>query len=177
MSEKRTIKAKEFSKDIRSGVTDAELMHKYGLTINSLHRIFSKLVDACLITEEEIKQRQIDSGDASDWSRHRGMQRNYVFVQLPIYDMDDILTEGLVVDITERGLQVDGISSEIGDKKSFLIQADYFADVYPFSFDVLCRWVNSGSDDFITAGYEITNISEGGLEQLKKLIRMLSLRI
>jgi hypothetical protein len=177
MSEKRTIKAKELSKDIRGGVTDEELKKKYGLTTSSLHRIFSKLVDANLISEEEIKQRQAESGGASDWSRHRRMQRNYVFVKLPIYDMDDILTEGLVVDITERGLQVDGIQSEIGDKKSFLIQADYFADVYPFSFDVVCRWINTGSDGCITAGYEITNISEGGVEQLNKLIRMLSLRI
>lgn len=54
----RTIKGREFLKDIRSGVTDFKLSEKYGLTVQDFDRVLGYLVDAGLITKGELQDRQ-----------------------------------------------------------------------------------------------------------------------
>jgi hypothetical protein len=57
-----------------------------------------------------------------------------------------------------------------------LVQADEFADVYPFTFDAVCRRVEeSGDEDPYTAAFEITSISRGGRGELRKLCHFLGL--
>ncbi len=54
----RTIKGKEFVKDIRSGMTDLELSVKYGLTVEGFDRVLGYLVQAGLISKGELQERQ-----------------------------------------------------------------------------------------------------------------------
>lgn len=175
MAPKRTIKGREIVADIRSGMTDNQLMDKYNLSEGALKNIFRKLVDAGAIREDELRERIPKERLATYTEKERDFQRNYVFVRLPVYDMENLINEGQVVDISERGLQVLGIPATVGETKGFLIQADYFADVFPFSFEAECKWASKNEAGEWTAGFKIVKISEGGLEELQKLIRMLSL--
>lgn len=54
----RTIKGREFVKDIRSGMVDFELSKKYDLTVPDFDRVLGYLVDAGLITKGELQERQ-----------------------------------------------------------------------------------------------------------------------
>lgn len=54
----RTIKAKDFVKDMHSGMTDLDMIQKYGLTLQSFDRVLEYLVDAGLITIGELLERQ-----------------------------------------------------------------------------------------------------------------------
>ena len=54
---KRKIKAKPFMKDLRDGMGDRELMEKYALSGNQLHKVFKKLVDSGAIDEMELFMR------------------------------------------------------------------------------------------------------------------------
>jgi hypothetical protein len=54
----RTIQGKEFAQDIRTGMSDSELSHKYGLTWRDLDRVLGYLVDAGLITRGQLEKRQ-----------------------------------------------------------------------------------------------------------------------
>ena len=54
---KRKIKAKPFVRDLRSGMSDRELMDKYILSENQLHKLLHKLVDAGAIDEMELFMR------------------------------------------------------------------------------------------------------------------------
>lgn len=54
----RTIKGREFVKDIRSGMTDLELGQKYGLTFQDFDRVLEYLVDAELITRGELLEHR-----------------------------------------------------------------------------------------------------------------------
>ena len=56
-SSKRTIKAKRFVRDLRSGMGDRELMEKYTLSENQLHKVLHRLVDAGAIDEMELFMR------------------------------------------------------------------------------------------------------------------------
>jgi transcription initiation factor IIE alpha subunit len=55
---RRTIKAKELVKDIRLGVTDFGLSEKYGLKQHEFDKVLGYLVDAGLITKDELQERQ-----------------------------------------------------------------------------------------------------------------------
>jgi hypothetical protein len=54
----RTIKGKEFVKDMRCGMSDLDLAKKYRLTEPDFDRVLEYLVDAGLITEQELQERQ-----------------------------------------------------------------------------------------------------------------------
>ena len=54
---KRKIKAKPFVRELRNGMSDAELMDKYTLSENQLHKLLHKLVDAGAIDEMELFMR------------------------------------------------------------------------------------------------------------------------
>lgn len=55
--EKRKIRAKKIAQDVRSGLTDGELMEIYGLTPRTLRYLLTKLVQAGLITDLEFYER------------------------------------------------------------------------------------------------------------------------
>jgi len=54
---KMKIEAKPFVSDLRNGMGDTELMEKYALSENQLHKVFQKLVDAGSIDEMELFMR------------------------------------------------------------------------------------------------------------------------
>ncbi|MFH0824674.1 MAG: hypothetical protein V2B18_18115 [Pseudomonadota bacterium] len=176
MTDKRKIKAKDVVHDVRFGWTNEELMEKYGLTVGGLNSIFRRLLDAGSINDYELEGRMPTTEEPTKQEEPiRQDPRNYVVVPLPIYDLDDIAIEGNVVDITEHGVQVAGIEAKMGETKRFLIQPDEFVDVFPFQFDAVCRWVDLKKEPgTCLGGYEITGISQGGVHQLLKLIRLLT---
>ncbi len=106
----------------------------------------------------------------------RELPRNYLVVRIPIYDVDNLGEEGYVVDLTERGVQAEGIAAEVDQFMTLLVQPGDYANVSPFSFEAQCRWLKGGSNDnHRIAGFEITNISDKSLHELRKLIRLLTL--
>ena len=175
MSTKRSIKAKEIVSDIRSGMTNLHLMGKYNISLDNLHNIFKQLLDAHAIERSELEPLISIPHLRINGGKRRRLHRGYVFVKLPIYDLKDLLNKGTVVDISEVGLQISGIPTQVGDTKELLVQADYFADVYPFVFEAQCKWVSKAEDGVLFSGFEITSITEGALEELRKLTRMLTI--
>lgn len=55
--EKRKITAREVLKDIRAGMDDAALMRKYQLSAQGLQSVLNKMVQAGIVTEEELDER------------------------------------------------------------------------------------------------------------------------
>ena len=58
MSRRRTIKGKDLIVDIRSGITDAELMEKHKLSAMELDTVFRHLVDSDLVSRRELEARE-----------------------------------------------------------------------------------------------------------------------
>jgi hypothetical protein len=174
MTEKRKISKNEIVKDIRAGMTNAELEEKYRVSSEKLISVFKKLLDLEALQPAELESRPGWPPQSSKPQFIRSLPRQYVVFPLPVYDTDDLGEEGFVRDINEAGMQVTGIKAKVGEAKSLLIQADQFADVYPFVFDAACRWYET-SEDQDTAGFEITNITERSRNELQKLIHYLTL--
>jgi len=63
LSEKRPTKkinAKAIMTDLKEGMTDAQLMEKYGLSFQGLRDLFSKLVEAGLATQAYFTRRALE---------------------------------------------------------------------------------------------------------------------
>lgn len=172
---RRTIIIKDFVRDFKAGTPNPDLMQQYELDLWGLRNTLKRLIEIKVLGEDDVRDRMPTFHDASGGDDRRLLKRRFVLFSFPIYVADDLEEEGLVNDITEQGLQVSGIQVGVGEAKSLLIRADEFADIYPFVFEATCRWANPENEQGeFAAGFEITHISDGGLEELRKLIQMLA---
>ena len=173
---RRVIKAKEIVADIRARLTDFELMEKYQVTLEGLHKVFDQLVKAGALRPEELEERTPFFDDPANRSKTRAFPRKQVDVPLPIYDSHDSAAKGIVKDLSEKGIRIEGITAMVGESKTFLIPADIFPDVDPIGFEAKCRWVEKKGADkgLCITGFEITGISDDSSRKLRKLIEKLS---
>ena len=173
---KRIITVADFVRDVRSGATDIELMDKYDIDGLALEKTFEKMVKAKALGQAEIDARIPVIDEPPEFRVTRELPRCTVYFPLPVYETENVAVEGLVNDITEKGVQIVGIEAEPGEIKTLLIKPDDFDQIYPFVFDAVCRW--SRADDMTggcVAGFEIIEISTVGLIELRKLCHSLCL--
>lgn len=171
MGAKKEIRAKDVLRDIRSGLSNEDLMEKHHLSPAGLRSLFRKLADARIIRKEELEARIPALPPEEAQKDRRRSQRCYPVTSFPIYDLDDLRQEWQVLDIGEDGLKVSGIKARLGQRKDFLIQADEFGDVFPFTFQAECRWSKLQEDGVPIAGFEIITMPEKGAQELKKLLK------
>jgi len=178
METKRKIKAKDIVNDVRSGMTDSELMKRHGLSSKGLQSIFKKLIDAKAPKVQEVFNRAPICGeDTADVTNIRFVPRDCVDVPLLICDKADRKNIDTIVDVTERGIGIRGILTNAGETKTFVFLSDSLFPVGPFALEAQCRWVKNGtSDRQIDSGFEITNIAEAGSQELNKIIQWVVLR-
>jgi hypothetical protein len=175
MTRKRTIKVKEIVDDVRSGVSAEEMIRKYNLSPNLMRNILVRIVVAKKLDETEVQNLYCGIDESLAVRDRRKDLRYYVYVPLPIYDVENLMEEGQVVDISEGGLRINGIQASQGEKREFVVQPDYFGNAFPFCFEATCRWSSQNESGEWVAGFEISTISDGGLEQLRQIVRMLAL--
>lgn len=170
MKPKVQIMASEVVRDLRNGLTNQELMKKYSLSERQLHSLFAKLKAAKLFTGPDFEKR-IFRLEETNKVHVRTSTRFHPIMGIPIYALDDLTTEYKVRDISEKGFQVIGLSTKLGERKSFVVQGEELADVLPFSFEAECRWVKADSNkNEFHAGFEIVRISKTDLGELRKLV-------
>jgi hypothetical protein len=178
MEPKRKIKAKDIVSDIRSGMSDLQLMQKHRLSSKGLQSVFRKLVEAKVIRPRELFNRAPTAGDDTvDVTSIRLVPRDFVEVSLPICDADDPKNIGTITNVTEQGLGIRGIRVATGEIKTLVFFSDRLFPVGPFALQAQCRWVKNGNGSGqLDSGFEITNISETSSQQLKKVVEWVALR-
>jgi hypothetical protein len=101
----------------------------------------------------------------------RQYQRRYPLVSVIVYEQIKPMVKGRVCDISEKGLGVIGILSEVDDLKTLTVAPDELRVFEPFTLQASCRWFRQGDlDTNCTAGFAITHIEEHSLEQLMDLL-------
>ncbi len=178
MSLRHPISAREFVQDARSGMNDSELIDKYKLSPNRLQRIFRKLVDGKVLAADELAGRYalFDNSMQEDIQSARLLFRHAVDFALNIHEEKKPQIMGLVLDISEGGVGLEGIEARIGESKNLAIPTDEFFGVARVEFRARCRWAIQ--DKFTgkwIGGFEITSISAGGLVEIRKLIQLIEL--
>lgn len=171
MNQKRTIKAKEILNDIRSGMTPAQLINKYRFSTKSLRLIFRKLLEANIISKSELDDIRPLYHCSIDIRLRRLPRRRLIF-PVKIYEEGNPFKAGIVRDISERGVCIQGIEAAMGDVKNFIIRTGFFGEMSTLVFEAKCKWsrVENNSRREIVAGFEITNISSLDSKELKKFL-------
>ncbi len=170
------IQAGEIIDDIRSGLTDFELMSKYSMSALDLRNTIQKLLDGDIIQSSEVYHRRVLYDDSLDDESRREIPRHYLALLLPVYEADNPNVKGWLTDITEQGVGVRGIKAVRGEFRAFVIVPERFSRVDQIVFETECRWAEDGNEDVEpTAGFQITGISSHDLVALKEFIRVITI--
>jgi hypothetical protein len=176
MTQKRVLKARDLINDIRGGMGDAELMKKYHLSSLGLQSAFDKLIEAGAIQLQEIYGRSPEDDNTVGLEGLRELPRHYLAVVVPIFEPTRPEIRGTLRDITEQGIGVRGIEARIGEIKSLVIPCGKYLKTEHIWFEAECIWAGKRKPGGETAGgFQITKISETDLDNLRQMIRLLSL--
>jgi hypothetical protein len=169
--QKRKINVADITNDILLGMTDAELMDKYRLSVKGLQSIFNKLEQIGTISSSQIYGRISGYADTVAVEQIWEGSRQHLEVLLPIHQAGRQEIQGLVQDISSKGVGIKGIDSSVGEVKTFVINPGTLFPINQFDFEAVCRWVKSETaDGDPIAGFEIVSISPESLENLRQLI-------
>jgi hypothetical protein len=176
MTQKRIIKAGDIIRDIRAGMTDAALMEKYKLSTRGLESAFLKLVSGGLLSVREIYGDRSAGEDTVIIDDTRSLPRFYLTVTIPIYEASEPNVVGRVDNVSERGLGVSGIQARIGETKSFVVPtAKLLKGIENIWFEARCIWVEPNRDtQLFASGYQITKILPDAMNNLRKLIKVVT---
>ena len=165
----REIKAAQIVKDIRLGMTPSQLIAKYRISQQGLHDALTKLVAHKLVQKSELNDRPSLFRDSQILNRVRRFPRIQVRFPLQVWDYRQLYSHAFIKDISEKGIGAVGISALPGKEFTLQLRSGQFDDWSTFGFHAVCRW----SSERDLAGFEITNITEECLDQLRSLIRTL----
>jgi hypothetical protein len=173
---KRCVDGREFVSDMRSGLTETELMEKYRITSRCLQNLYRKLLKANAISRHELRTdvRACLYANTVEVHSLRTLPRESVICPLLTYTTEDTDTIGRVMDISLGGVGTIGLPAEAGDERTLIIAADKFFDVSQITLSVVCRWTKSENGRPPIAGWEILFSSRESEQALIELIRSLS---
>ena len=173
MDLKREIEAKDLIFDIRTGMTDTQIMEKYKLSYRGLKSALQKLLNVQALNSEELVERfPLYEAITADDMRH--LVKAPLSIPVPVYESHLPDMKGEVRNISEQGIGIQGLESRVGETKHLILDATEFAEVDLVSLYAQCRWVKKSSSGDYAAGFEITRISKEGFNDLKKMILLFS---
>lgn len=173
---KRRIKARLVVQDIRSGMTRNELLGKYELSPRMLQQTLRKLVDAKWLRPSDLRGDLYYQYCAEVPEHVREQVRFCLDFELEMYEKDRPEIRGRIIDIAEGGVGVIGMPAKVREIRTFVIYHEDFFEIDAFSFEAECRWVKGDRNgpEYVS-GHRITAISEKDLEELRKLIHLLTM--
>lgn len=181
MSNPRTINPAELVNDIRSGLTDVQLMEKHEVSPRSLASLLKQLVELKALRQHEVFGRLPDYADdvilenvEATLESLRKLPRQYVDIPVGVVDAKDPATKGRLADVTEEGLGIRGISCQVGEMRTFLITPYQRSEFEPFLVRAECRWFRGTARGEDAAGFKIMGMSDEALHHLRKLVAAVS---
>ena len=172
MSPKRVIKSKDLIRDIKAGMSSAELMEKYKLSQEGFRRVVKALIDASNRRRNAANVRTEAQEESPEVKDMRQFPRKSIDFPLWVYGDVEQIEYGFVEDVSEKGVRVRGIDVGIGEERTFVVRYAPGDRRQPFVFEATCRWVNTNaqSPNKTVAGFEITSISNLDAERLQDIL-------
>ncbi|MGO9119279.1 MAG: PilZ domain-containing protein [Desulfomonilaceae bacterium] len=95
---------------------------------------------------------------------------------LPVYEATKRHNKGIIINVSEGGIGVHGLSVKPGQRKTLVIQADYgFATFDSIVIVAECRWIETeGGQSERNSGFKVLQLTPKNALELAKLISTLS---
>jgi len=171
----RSVNAKMVVHDIRAGLSKSDLMQKHRLSSRALKGLVTILLDTGALTRDELYGDLYSPFDAVTPEHTRSLKRYYVDFDTPVYEAKYPETQGRVVDISEDGVGLLGLETQVDEVKTLVILGDALSDVAPFEFRARCVWCRRDPvTGELLSGFQIVRIAEESLRDLKRLIRLVT---
>ncbi len=172
MTEKREIKATQFVKDIRAGMTTSRLMRKYQLSPRECQNLYGQIEQIIPDPGRLYGRLPIDDEDGGgDSEAKRLYPRHDVPLPMSVLDIRKTDRRGLVLDISAKGLRTQGIDIQPMTVLTLVIMADELFDIGPIVLDGQCRWSKrQGMHGTWIAGFQLVDISRRNLNDLLAVI-------
>lgn len=167
------VQLKDVVRDVRAGLTDAELMAKYKASYRELDEVFTRLLEDQLLTRGEIYGRSSFFSETATIETVSESSSHYLAFPIPISDAIDPKIMGRLRTVGETEIGTVGIAAQVDEIRSFVVFPEKFVDIEPFTFDAKCQWYTRQPEGHY-AGFEITFIKERDLSRLKKMIKALT---
>ncbi len=174
MLRKRRIRPREVLNRIRSGISEAELRAKYRLSSKGIERLFNLLVANGTVGQSELFDKYPWYERKLTHVEQRWDLRVSLKGKVHIYDILKSST-GTLRDISEKGFRAAGIECNVGESRSLLLDFQPLIKADPVLVVATCKWKQrrGQTKKYITAGFEISDISENDSEVLRSLIESL----
>lgn len=171
------VRKEDFLEDLRSGMTDQELMERYRLTPRGLGTVFRNLVNADLIGFRELIRRSTGQLNLPEMvAELRILDRRQLEFLIPITECEKPDNTGLVYDISDDGVGTRGLLAKIHEIKTLMIPVDDYFRSEPIVFEGVCRWVEEKPNRWeCAAGFRVARLQRGSLSDLQEIMRALSL--
>lgn len=167
--------AEDVLNDIRSDMIDSEIMQKHHISAKDLRQLYRELVETKSVDIAELYCRPVYWDNSVDQEPRREFPRLLLAFILPVHDMLDPEVKGIVADVTEKGMKLEGIEARVGEKRRLVINPSRFGNLDPIAFEAECRWAKTSEGGARpTAGFRITDISEAALQELRRFIRFVT---
>lgn len=176
MSRKRSVRQELFLDDLRSGMTDQQLMERYRLTPRGLGTVFRNLVNADLMSFRELIRRSTGQLNLPEMvAELRILSRKQLEFLIPITEWEKPENTGLVYDISDDGVGTRGLQVKTHEIKTLMIPADDYFKSDPIVFEGVCRWVKEHENRWESAaGFRVMRIERGSLSELQAIIKALN---
>jgi hypothetical protein len=168
------IKGRDLLNDIRSGMTDEELMEKYEMTPKALKSAFAQLLASGFITEEKLRSRPLTALESDSTTTTARLPKDYLVIQVPIYDASRPQARGVIRDLTEEAMGITGLEARLDEIRTFAMLTGNGKLSDKIVLEAKCRWVKKDSAGECVCGFRITSITRENLGKLRKLIRELN---
>ncbi|MBI5569024.1 MAG: hypothetical protein HY914_03680 [Desulfomonile tiedjei] len=176
MSPVNEIRDDEILADIQAGAMDTELMEKYNLSAKELRSSFQRLTDSGRLEVSEICHSPVFWDETIDCESRRGYPRLLLAFVQRIHEEECPEKQGLVIDVTEKGMQVKGIAGTLGEVRTFQVVPRRFTGVAAFRFTAECVWnCTDPTDAQPLLGLRVAEISAEDKGRLRAFIRFITL--
>lgn len=173
---KKRIQASMLLEDIRSRLSEAEIMEKFGLSSRGLQSAFWKLVRSGALSWDELLNLYPSLDDSVTLQKMRQHPRSHPILSINIYEEGNPENKGKVKDLTENGVGVTGVRAMPNEKKNLVMVPDEFMELAPFPMEAICRWASPGGEgEPCSAGFEIVRIDRKSLTELQELMQLMTL--
>lgn len=161
--------------DILAGVGDVVIMEKYNLSPNEFMSVLEKVKNAKGVDPGELEEKINTFKNDARRSQERRVPRNYIMFPTHVYDGNDPSISGTINDMTEKGIQISGIDSQVGEIRNFfIVGSDVIFVEKPLQFEARCRWTGSDQETGDPlAGFEITKMTPSTLRGIRRFVSKL----
>lgn len=166
-----SIPRSQIVKEIRSGMSDDEIMKKHELPLKLFQRLLQILVNEKALDHSELYEKSATYRALADRLASRGSPRVYLPIAIPVYH-DETSQKGFVRDISETGVRVAGIGAQNGDELTLRMSIKRDTEDVSLQFKVICRWsrIEGKSRKYPVTGFEITELGEEARIQFTELM-------